>query len=188
MVPVTATEHTLTVEQCGVPVRVTLDGSGSATLAVPDPPPMFLTVTVYVIGLPGTTALPLPAVSVLTTVKSGTGFVTVDEQPASAVLQGPVVMVAVDVKNTGRVAGSEVVQLYIRNTAASVEQPVRELKGFARVTLAPGEEKQAEFPLGFDQLNFLNVDLKQTVEPTSYKIWVGGSSLATAETSLQLVE
>ena len=91
----TATEHTLVVEQCGVPVRVTLDGSGSATLAVPDPVPMFLTVTVYVIGLPGTTGLPLPAVSVLTTVKSGTGFVTVDEQPASAVLQGPVVMVAV---------------------------------------------------------------------------------------------
>jgi beta-glucosidase len=113
------------------------------------------------------------------------------EVPVGEVLSSghkPVVMVAVDVKNTGRVAGSEVVQLYIRNTAASVEQPVRELKGFARVTLAPGEEKQAEFPLGFDQLNFLNVDLKQTVEPTSYKIWVGGSSLATAETSLQLVE
>jgi beta-glucosidase len=99
-----------------------------------------------------------------------------------------VAMVGVDVKNTGSVAGTEVVQLYIRNTAASVEQPVRELKGFARVALAPGEQKHVEFPLGFDELNFVNTDMKRTVEPTAYKIWVGGSSLATAETGLQLVE
>ena len=96
--------------------------------------------------------------------------------------------VGVDVKNTGSVAGTEVVQLYIRNTAASVEQPVRELKGFARVTLAPGETKHVDFPLGFDELNFYNAEIKRTVEPTTYKIWVGGSSLATAETSLKLVE
>jgi beta-glucosidase len=100
----------------------------------------------------------------------------------------PVAMVGVDVKNTGSVAGTEVVQLYIRNTAASVEQSVRELKGFARVALAPGEQKHVEFPLGFDELNFVNTDMKRTVEPTAYKIWVGGSSLATAETGLQLVE
>ncbi len=89
-------------------------------------------------------------------------------------------------KNTGSVAGTEVVQLYLRNTAASVEQPVRELKGFARVTLAPGEQKHVEFPLGFDELNFYNAQIQRTVEPTTYKIWVGGSSLATAETSLQV--
>ncbi len=100
----------------------------------------------------------------------------------------PVVTVGVDVKNTGSVAGTEVVQLYLRNTAASVEQPLRELKGFARVTLAPGEQKHVEFPLGFDELNFLDADLKRTVEPTTYKIWVGGSSLATAEATLQLLE
>jgi beta-glucosidase len=100
----------------------------------------------------------------------------------------PVATVTVGVKNTGSISGTEVVQLYIRNTSASVEQPVRELKGFARVTLAPGEEKQVEFPLGFDELNFYNAEIKQTVEPTTYKIWVGGSSLATAETSLQVIE
>ena len=100
----------------------------------------------------------------------------------------PVVQVGVDVRNTGSVAGTEVVQMYIRNTDASVEQPVRELKGFTRITLAPGESKHVEFPLGFDELNFYNVDLKQTVEPTTFKIWVGGSSLATAQTSLQIVE
>ena len=100
----------------------------------------------------------------------------------------PVTMVGVNVTNTGSVPGIEVVQLYIRNTMASVEQPVRELKGFARVSLAPGQTKHVEFPLGFDELNFYNVDLKQTVEPTTYAIWVGGSSLATAETEFQVAE
>jgi len=99
----------------------------------------------------------------------------------------PVVTVGVDVKNTGSVAGTEVVQLYIRNTDASVEQPVRELKGFQRVTLGPGEQKHVEFPLGFNELNFYNAEIKRTVEPTTYKIWVGGSSLATAETSLKVI-
>ena len=113
-----------------------------------------------------------------------------EDVPVREVLasHAPVTTVGVDVKNTGSVAGTEVVQLYIRNTAASVEQPVRELKGFARVTLAPGESKHVEFPLGFDELNFYNAEIRRTVEPATYKIWVGGSSLATAETSLQVVE
>jgi beta-glucosidase len=114
-----------------------------------------------------------------------------NEVPARELLtfrSKPVTTVGVDVKNTGSVTGTEVVQLYVRNTAASVSQPVRELKGFARVTLAPGEQKHVEFPLGFDELNFYNAEIRRTIEPTTYKIWVGGSSLATAETSLQVVE
>jgi beta-glucosidase len=100
----------------------------------------------------------------------------------------PAVNVGVDVTNAGSVAGTEVVQLYIRNTAASVEQPVRELKGFARIALAAGETKHVDLPLGFDELNFYNADIQRTVEPTTYRIWVGGNSLATAETSLKVVE
>jgi len=100
----------------------------------------------------------------------------------------PVVTVGVDVKNAGSVAGTEVVQLYVRNTSASVEQPLRELKGFSRITLAPGETKHVSFQLGFDELNFYNAALKKTVEPTTYDIWVGGNSLATAETTLKIVE
>jgi beta-glucosidase len=69
-----------------------------------------------------------------------------------------------------------------------VEQPVRELKGFARVRLEAGEQKHVEFPLGFDELNFYNAVVERTVEPTTYKIWVGGSSLATGETSLRVEE
>lgn len=88
------------------------------------------------------------------------------------------VKVGVFVKNTGAVAGTEVVQLYIRNTGASLEQPVRELKGFERVTLAPGEQKHVEFSLGFEELAFYNASLERVVEPTKYRIVVGGSSKA----------
>ena len=100
--------------------------------------------------------------------------------------RGPALSVGVDVRNAGNVAGTEVVQLYLRNTSASVEQPVRELKGFARVTLQPGESKHVEFPLGFNELSFYNAEGKQVVEPTTYKVWVGGSSLAEAETSFKV--
>src|SRR5262249_34825687 len=102
--------------------------------------------------------------------------------------RGPLTQVAVDVTNTGSVAGTEVVQLYIRNTEASLEQPVRELKGFARVQIAPGETKHVTFPLGFDELSFYNVDVKRTVEATTYDVWVGGSSLADQETEFKIVE
>jgi beta-glucosidase len=100
--------------------------------------------------------------------------------------RGGALTVGVDVRNAGSVAGTEVVQLYLRNTSASVEQPVRELKGFERVTLAPGESKHVEFPIGFDELSFYNVESKRVVEPTTYKVWVGGSSLASAETSFEV--
>jgi beta-glucosidase len=99
---------------------------------------------------------------------------------------GPGLTVGVDVRNTGSVAGTEVVQLYLRNTSASVEQPVRELKGFTRVALAPGESKRVEFPLGFDELSFYNVESKRVVEPTTYKVFVGGSSLTSQETSFEV--
>jgi beta-glucosidase len=65
---------------------------------------------------------------------------------------------------------------------------VRELKGFARIQLAPGETRHVDFPLGFDELSFFDAGIKRTVEPTIYKIWVGGSSLATAETSFKVIE
>lgn len=94
-------------------------------------------------------------------------------------LKGQGVTASAYVRNTGATAGTEVVQLYVRNTAASVEQPVRELKGFARVSLAPGEQKQVRFHLGFDELAFYNAQLSRVVEPTKYSVWIGGSSEAT---------
>lgn len=94
--------------------------------------------------------------------------------------------IGVDVRNTGQRAATEVVQLYLRNTAASLSQPVRELKGFARVTLAPGESRHVEFPLGFEALSFYDADSRRVVEPTTYEVFVGGSSLADAQARFEV--
>jgi beta-glucosidase len=84
--------------------------------------------------------------------------------------------VSVDLENTGKRAGDEVVQLYIRDTAASVTRPVKELKGFQRITLRPGEKKQVEFVLTAQQLGFWNRQMRFTVEPGEFKVMVGPNS------------
>jgi beta-glucosidase len=83
------------------------------------------------------------------------------------------------VKNVGDRAGTEVVECYVRNVGASLEQPVRRLEGFLRVTLKPGELKQVSFDLGFPELSFYTNAGKARIEPTHYTVWIGGSSLAT---------
>jgi beta-glucosidase len=84
--------------------------------------------------------------------------------------------VSVDVRNTGQRAGDEVVQLYIRDVAASVTRPVKELKGFQRVTLAAGETKRVEFVLGAEQLGFWNRRMRYAVEPGEFTVMVGPNS------------
>jgi beta-glucosidase len=88
------------------------------------------------------------------------------------------ILATATVTNTGAVRAIEIVQCYVRIRGASVEQPVRNLKGFARVTLNPGESKAVQFPLGFEELSFYNVDKHQVVEPADYTVWIGGSSTA----------
>jgi beta-glucosidase len=83
------------------------------------------------------------------------------------------------VKNTGDRTATEVVECYVRNLGASLEQPVRSLEGFTRVTLKPGESKQVTFDLGFPELSFYTNSGKAVIEPTHYTVWIGGSSLAT---------
>jgi beta-glucosidase len=92
--------------------------------------------------------------------------------------------VSVDVSNAGKVSGEEVVQLYIRDEVSSVTRPIKELRGFRRITLEPGEKKTVEFTLGFDQLSFLDVDMHRVVEPGTFKIMVGGNSVDLMETTL----
>ncbi|HUA93811.1 MAG TPA: beta-glucosidase BglX [Terracidiphilus sp.] len=82
------------------------------------------------------------------------------------------------VTNTGTRPATEVVQCYVGNRGASLEQPVRSLEGFTRVTLAPGESKQVSFPLGFNELSFFDNTGKRLMEPTDYTVWIGGDSLA----------
>ena len=83
--------------------------------------------------------------------------------------------VSVAVTNTGKRAGDEVVQLYIRDDYASLTRPVRELKGFERISLQPGETKTVKFTLGPEQLQFLDAKMKPVVEPGTFIIMVGGN-------------
>ena len=89
---------------------------------------------------------------------------------------GGTVSVAVDVANVGTVPGDEVVQLYIRDNVSSVTQPVKELKGFERVTLAPGERKTVSFTLGPRDFALWNLDMDHVVEPGTFEIMVGPDS------------
>ncbi len=82
------------------------------------------------------------------------------------------------VTNTGNRTATEVVQCYVRILGSSVEQPVRSLKGFARVMLKPGEKKEVRFGLGFEELSFYNIGNRRVVEPAEYTVWIGGSSNA----------
>lgn len=83
------------------------------------------------------------------------------------------------VTNSGERAGTEIVQCYVRNLGASLEQPVRSLQGFARVSLQPGEKKTVSFDLGLPELSFYDNAGRAVIEPTHYTVWIGGSSLAT---------
>jgi beta-glucosidase len=84
--------------------------------------------------------------------------------------------VSVKVTNTGKVAGDEVVQLYIRDELASVARPVIELKGFERINLNPGDTKEVRFMITPEMLSMLDIDLKRVVEPGSFRIMIGTSS------------
>jgi len=85
--------------------------------------------------------------------------------------------VSIDITNTGEREGDEVIQMYVRDDFASVGRYLKMLKGFERITLKPGETKTVNFNLGFDELNILNQDLKKVVEPGTFTISVGTSSL-----------
>ncbi|MDF2190638.1 beta-glucosidase [Paraflavitalea sp. CAU 1676] len=80
------------------------------------------------------------------------------------------------IKNTGSRAGEEVVQLYFRDLLASVARPVLELKGFQRITLAPGESREVSFTISPAMLQLLDKDLKPVIEPGDFRIMIGSSS------------
>jgi beta-glucosidase len=84
--------------------------------------------------------------------------------------------IEVDVTNTGTVAGDEVVQMYIRDKVSSVTRPVKELKGFRRITLAPGQCETVTLSIASDHLAFYNIDMKYDVEPGEFEIMIGNSS------------
>ncbi|HYV10666.1 MAG TPA: beta-glucosidase BglX [Pyrinomonadaceae bacterium] len=100
---------------------------------------------------------------------------------------GEAVEVSVDVENTGRRPGEEVAQVYIHQRSGSASRPVRELKGFERVVLAPGEKKTVRFTLGKQELTYWSAASKSWVQdPATFDVWVGGDSTATLQTKFQI--
>lgn len=86
--------------------------------------------------------------------------------------------VSAEVTNIGRRAGTAVVQLYVHDRVGDVTRPVRELKGFQRVTLSPGETRRVNFTLATDDLAFTNQEMRRVTEAGEYDVWIGGHSQA----------
>jgi beta-glucosidase len=102
---------------------------------------------------------------------------------------GDTIDVSVDVANTGSRAGDAVVQLYIHQRAGSASRPVRQLKGFERVTLEPGAKRTVHFTLGKDELQFWSpAGKKWVVETEQFDVWVGENSNATLHGAFRLTE
>ncbi len=87
-----------------------------------------------------------------------------------------VLKVTFDLENTGKYEGTEIVQLYVQDKAASVARPVKELKRFTRIRLKPGEKKSVAFELPVSELAFWNMDMVKTVEPGDFALWVAPDS------------
>jgi beta-glucosidase len=114
-------------------------------------------------------------------------FDNLEVTPAARV--GNTIDVSADVTNTGKRAGDTVVQLYIHQRAGSASRPVRQLKGFERLTLEPGTKQTVHFTLGKDELQFWSPPLKRwVVEPEQFDLWVGGDSTASLHGEFRLTE
>lgn len=98
------------------------------------------------------------------------------------------VTVSVDVKNTGNRRGAEVVQMYIRDEYSSVPRPVKELKGFKKIWLDPGQSQTVTFTINPELLAFYDKDMKWVVEPGDFTIMVGTSSDKTDTIKLKVTE
>lgn len=96
--------------------------------------------------------------------------------------------ISVAVKNMGNRAGEEVVQLYIRDIVAQVSRPVKQLKRFAKVHLAPGERKEIKFQLTLEDLKYWNGDIEFVADPGEFKVFAGPNSAEVKDLSFELVE
>ena len=118
---------------------------------------------------------------------SYSGFAYTNLTLSTAALRlGESLQATVTLSNTGTLAAEEVVQLYLRDLVGSVTRPVKELKDFCRIHLAPGESRQVTFTLHTDQLAFHNAAMQHVVEPGAFHLMIGGNSddVLTAEFSV----
>lgn len=107
---------------------------------------------------------------------------------ASKIGLGDTVTVSAELTNRGDVAADEIVQLYVRDLVASITRPVKELKGFRRVRLEPGQTITIDFDLHTNDLAFFGRDNQSTVEPGVFHAWMGGSSETELRTEFRIVD
>ncbi len=105
---------------------------------------------------------------------------------ANTISKGDKLKVTVTVTNSGTRAGEEVVQLYIRDYAASIVRPVKELKGFEKIELNAGESKTVNFTLTAKELSFYNADGKLILEPGKFSVFIGGNSRDTQQIDFEM--
>ncbi len=106
---------------------------------------------------------------------------------SARIREGETLRVGIEVQNTGDRAGEETVQLYVQDEFGSVTRPIKELKGFKKIFLAPGERKNVEFMLSTRDLAFTTLDMKHRVEPGTFKVFAGGNSRDVITSSFELV-
>lgn len=107
--------------------------------------------------------------------------------PLEEIGSGARFTVKASVKNIGNREGKETVQLYVRDEFATACRPVRELKGFVKITLQPGEEREVEFTLGKEELGFYHFDKRFYAEKGTFRIYVGSNCLADKYITLEIV-
>ncbi|MGB5578780.1 MAG: glycoside hydrolase family 3 C-terminal domain-containing protein, partial [Woeseiaceae bacterium] len=101
---------------------------------------------------------------------------------------GETIRISAELTNKGDVAADEVVQLYIRDLVGNVTRPVRELKGFKRLRLEPGQTVTVDFELHTDDLAFVGRDMKLMAEPGEFHAWIGGSSETQLRTEFRIID
>ena len=107
---------------------------------------------------------------------------------AAEIALGDTLTISADLTNHGAVAADEVAQLYVRDLVANVTRPVRELKGFQRVRVEPGQTVTVEFKLHTDDLAFHGRDMQLITEPGEFHAWIGGSSETELHTGFRIAE
>jgi beta-glucosidase len=108
---------------------------------------------------------------------------------APSVARGGKITISVDVENTGQRAGDEVVQLYLHQCWGGASRPVRELKGFRRLTLAAGQKRTVQFEIGADERKYWNPAKRGWVEDSSkFDVWAGGDSTAPLHTTFEVTD